>query len=102
MSQRSSLLTEAADPRRTVMLNTLNSPQRVIMRIELLPQAKEKFTHYCECSGITQVAVASHLIDWFCKQHDVVQAAVLGLYPEDIRDKIPLMILKRMVADEKR
>jgi hypothetical protein len=32
----------------------------------------------------------------------VVQAAVMGLYPEDIRDKIPTMILKGMVADEER
>jgi len=92
---------EAMDPRRTFMLNSPNSPQRVIMRIELLSQAKEQFTHYCQCSGITQVAVASRLVEWFCKQHDVVQAAVMGLYPEDILDKIPTMILKRMVADEK-
>jgi hypothetical protein len=62
------------------MLNTPNSPQRVIMRIELLPQAKGQFTHYCKSSGITQVAVASRLVEWFCKQHDVVQAAVMGLY----------------------
>ena len=84
------------------MAKRTNLERRVIMRIERLPQAKEQFTRYCQCSGITQVAVASRLLEWFCKQHDVVQAAVLGLYPEDIRDKIPLMILKRMVTEKKR
>lgn len=81
------------------MLNTSVSTQRVIMRIELFPQAKERFMDYCQGLGISQVAAASRLIQWFCEQDDVVQAVVMGLYPEDIHDQIPSMILKRLVTD---
>ena len=75
--------------------------RRVIMRIELSPQAKERFTVYGDSLGLTRVAVSSRLVEWLTNQDDVIQTAVLGLYPEEIRDEIPSMILKRLVAGNK-
>jgi len=83
------------------MRNTSDLSRRVIMRIELLPQAKERFLDYGDALGMTQVAVSSRLVEWLSKQNDVVQAAVLGLYPKDIRAEIPSLILKSL-ATEKR
>jgi hypothetical protein len=72
------------------------------MRIELFPQAKDHLADLCDRLGMTQVAATSRLVEWFCEQQDVVQAAVLGLYPEDIRSEVATMILKRMAGDKKK
>jgi len=83
------------------MANT-NAPRRVIMRIELYPQAKDRLTSMCDRLGMTQVAATSRLVEWFAQQQDVVQAAVLGLYPQDIRSEVATMILKKMAGDKKK
>jgi hypothetical protein len=71
------------------------------MRLELLPEAKERFIGYSDSSGMTQVAVSSRLVEWLTKQSDLIQAGVLGLYPEDIRAEIPSMVLKRLAAEKR-
>jgi hypothetical protein len=71
------------------------------MRIELLPEAKTNLESASDQWGMTQVATTSRIIEWFCKQNDIVQAAILGLYPEDIRAELPTMILKRMASEKK-
>jgi len=76
-------------------------PGRVIMRIELFPEAKANLTASCDKRGMTQVAITSRVIEWLCSQNDVIQAAVLGLYPEDIRAALPAMILKNMANEKK-
>jgi hypothetical protein len=78
------------------------SPARILMRIELLPQAKEELEEFCDRLGMTQIAATSRIIEWFTTQSDVVQAAILGLYPQDIRAEVAKMILKRMGADKKK
>ena len=83
------------------MADVFNTPLRVIMRIELLPQAKKQLMGYCSRLGMTQVATTSRLIEWLCQETDVVQAGVLGLYPEDIQAKLPSMILRGMAAGKK-
>jgi hypothetical protein len=84
------------------MANSSNLPRRVIMRIELYPSAKDHLTDMCSRLGMTQVAATSRLVEWFCEQQDVVQAAVLGLYPEDIRSEVAQLILKRMASAKKK
>jgi hypothetical protein len=79
-----------------------NASLRVILKIEVLPQASEQLTGFCRRLGMTQVATTSRLVEWLCAQQDVVQAAVLGLYPEDLRAELPSMILKRMAVGNKK
>lgn len=83
-------------------MSSNNPPRRVIMRIELLPEAKEALTGLCDRLGMTQIATTSRIIEWFTTQSDVVQAAILGLYPHDIRAEVAEMILKRMASDGKK
>jgi hypothetical protein len=75
---------------------------RVIMRIELFPHAKEQLADLCNDLGMTQVSIVSRVVEWVCGQNDVVQAAVLGLYPGDIRAQLPSMILKHIAAEAKK
>jgi hypothetical protein len=51
---------------------------------------------------MTQIAATSRIIEWFTTQSDVVQAAILGLYPQDIRAEVAKMILKRLGTDKKK
>ena len=78
------------------------TPGRVIMRIELFPEAKQGLQDLCDRLGMTQVAAASRVIEWFTAQNDVVQAAVLGLYPKEIRADVADIILKKMAAEKKK
>jgi len=84
------------------MPNTPTESRRVIMRIELLEQAKQEFTGMSDRWGMTQVAISSRLIEWFAEQTDVVQAIILGLYPEEMRPEVTKMILKHIAADKKK
>jgi hypothetical protein len=79
-----------------------NSNRRVIMRIELYPEAKDGLTGMCDRLGMTQVASTSRIIEWFTAQNDVVQAAILGLYPKDIRADVAELILKKMAAEKRK
>ena len=83
------------------MANSSLVPRRVIMRIELLPNAKSKLESSCDQRGMTQVATTSRILEWFCAQNDLIQAVVLGLYPEDLRGQVGEMILKQMAAEKK-
>ena len=76
-----------------------NESRRVIMRIELLPEARSNVEAVCSGLGLTQVAAMSRVVDWFCLQSDTVQAAILGLHPGNIRAEVPMMIMKR-IANE--
>ena len=78
-----------------------NLDRRVVMRLELFPHAKDRLEELCDRLGMTQLAAASRLMEWFAEQDDVVQAAVLGLYPEEIRAEVAAMILKRFGSKKK-
>jgi hypothetical protein len=81
---------------------TGTSQRRVIMRIELFPEAKKGLADLCDRLGMTQIAATSRIVEWFTTQPDVVQAAVLGLYPHDIRAEVAEIILKRMATTNKK
>jgi len=51
---------------------------------------------------MTQIAATSRIIEWFTAQNDVVQAAILGLYPQDIRAEVVEIILKHMASESKK
>jgi len=76
----------------------MTKPRRVIMRIEITPHARDGLGDHCDQTGMTQVATASRLVEWFCRQDDVIQAGVLGLFPEDLSANLPSMILKSIAG----
>jgi hypothetical protein len=75
--------------------------KRCIMRIEVLPEVMEILADATEQVGSTQVSVISRLLEWFVKQSDVTQAAILGLYPADIHNELPRMIFEQMRTEKR-
>ena len=71
------------------------------MRIEITPRAKDSLTGFCDRVGMTQVAAMSRMVEWFSEQGEVVQAAIMGLYPKDIRADIARLILEKMASEKK-
>src|SRR5215212_876583 len=61
---------------------------RIIVRIELTPNAKSRLNDLTDKAGMTQVAMMSRLVEWFANQSDMIQAAVLGQYPIEIQSEI--------------
>jgi hypothetical protein len=43
----------------------------------------------------------SRMVEWFSEQGEVVQAAIMGLYPTDIRADIARLILEKMASEKK-
>jgi hypothetical protein len=68
--------------------------------LELTKEAKTRLAEISKRTGMTQVSVSSRLFEWFSKQSELLQAAVLGQYPKEIEADVAEMILKR-VASEK-
>ena len=75
--------------------------RRVIMRIELTPSAKTLFTEACERKGMTQVAMMSRMTEWFSRQDEMVQGAILGHYPAGIESDVVKLILKKIIENAK-
>lgn len=74
----------------------MSKRKREIMRIELSPEAKKKLSEVCSNRGMTQVAVASRLVEWFTRQPETIQAAVLGQYPSEIEADVIRLILQQI------
>ncbi len=70
--------------------------KRVVFRIQLTPEAKQKLLSISDQLGITQIAITSKLVEWFASQDSQIQAAVLGLYPEVIKKDVASLILEKM------
>lgn len=80
----------------------LNIPSgRIIMRIELFPEAKKGLVATCDRLGMTQIAACSRILEWFTTADETVQASVLGLYPVDIRSEVGEMIIRKMTTSRK-
>jgi len=72
------------------------------MRIEVVPSARDELANLCERRGMTQVAVVSRAVEWLTNQSEVVQAAILGIYPGDMRSKVAEIILQDLVKTRKK
>jgi len=76
-------------------------PPRIIVRIELTPNAKTKLNDLSDRTGMTQVSLLSRLVEWFANESELVQAAVLGHYPREISADIAKLIMKKMSSSRK-
>lgn len=71
---------------------------RIIVRIELTPEAKRRSEAVAEKYGMTQIATTSRLVEWFAGQSEMIQAAILGQYPSDIEADVAQLILEKMTS----
>ena len=71
---------------------------RIIVRIELTPDAKRRLMDISKRFGMTQISATSRLVEWFAGQSEAVQAAILGQYPSEIEGDVAKLILQK-IAD---
>jgi hypothetical protein len=76
----------------------MKKPTRAIMRIDLTPAAKEQFLKVAERQGMTQLAVTSRIVEWFCKQPENVQYAVLQSQFNDNQAAIAKMVMSKFTS----
>ena len=80
----------------------MNLPNtRVIMRIEVLPDARDGMETVSRERGMTHVAINSRLIDWLAGQPDMIQASVLGLLPAEVALDVPVTFLRQLASQKK-
>lgn len=72
-------------------------PKRVLVRIELTPQAKDRVEQVSDRRGMTQFAMLSRLVEWFSHLDVKVQPLVMGHYPKEIEAEVAKMLLKGAV-----
>lgn len=70
--------------------------KRVVFRIQLTLDAKKRLLDISDQLGITQIAITSRIVEWFAGQPDLIQAAILGLYPDLIKQDVATLILNRL------
>ena len=71
---------------------------RIIVRIELTPDAKRRLMDISKRFGMTQISATSRLVEWFAGQSELVQAAILGQYPTEIESDVARLILQKMAG----
>ena len=74
---------------------------REVFRIQLTPEAKDSLESISDQLGMTQIALTSKLVEWFSLQPDTIQAAILELYPKEIRQEVAELLLAKIKRDEK-
>lgn len=70
--------------------------RRAILRIQLDSTKKGELDQLCEKRGMTQIAVMSRLVDWFIKQDDMIQTAVMSSLTEESLSRLARQLLRRM------
>jgi hypothetical protein len=70
--------------------------QRIIVRIELTPKARDRLDESRQRAGMTQLSMLSRLVEWFADQPQVVQSAIMGHLPIDVEGDVAKLVLKRL------
>lgn len=76
--------------------------QRIILRIELTPTAKEHLNQVSDTLGMTQVAMLSRLVEWFSRQPEMIQRIIVGHLPTQIQQEVARLMLRRMATGGKK
>ena len=54
--------------------------ERKLIRINVTPTAKRVITDWAGSQDMTEIGVASRIYEWFGRQPEPIQRAILGLY----------------------
>jgi len=74
---------------------------RIILRIELTPKAKQHLEHLSDLQGMTQVAMLSRVIEWYAHQPEIIQRIIVGHMPPEIERDVARLVLQRIAKPEK-
>ncbi len=71
---------------------------REIIKIAVTPQAKLRIEQTSERYGMSQIAMASRVYEWFAQQDEVIQATVLNLLPDAVAPEVAQLILNQLAG----
>ncbi|MDB5328549.1 MAG: hypothetical protein JWM57_4118 [Phycisphaerales bacterium] len=74
---------------------------RSVFRIDLSVGAAKNLVAVSENTGVTQIAVTSNLVNWFAKQPDSLQNAILGIGPDAKQVDSTKLALQQMVKRDR-
>lgn len=74
--------------------------ERQIIKIAVNSKAKQAIESMCERYGMSQIELASRLYQWAAEQEEVVQAAVLGILPDDVAPDVARLVLTRLAEGD--
>jgi len=77
-------------------------PDRIIVRIELTPKAKEHLEQLSDGLGMTQVAMLSRVVEWYANQLEVIQRTIVGHLPAEIEQDVARLVLRQMTKPPRR
>ena len=72
--------------------------QRIILRVELTPSAKEHLNRTSDTLGMTQVAMLSRVVEWFSHQPELIQRIIVGHLPVQIEQQVARVMLRKMAT----
>jgi hypothetical protein len=59
-------------------------PSRIIVRLEITPDAKQQVEKACDALGMKQVALLSRVMEWFARQDATTQRMIVGHIPPEL------------------
>jgi hypothetical protein len=72
---------------------------RIILRVDLTPDAKARLNDVCDKSGMTQVAMLSRVVEWFAKQPDGMQRLIVGHIPKEMQPEVARLVLENLTEE---
>ena len=75
---------------------------RSVIRIQVDSSGQAELKRICAKRGMTQVAVVSRLVNWFIRQDDVIQTAVMSQLSEPAMSQLARQTLKRIASGASR
>jgi len=73
--------------------------KRSVMRIQLETDAKIELDKVCDRRGMTQITVISRLVEWFVRQDDAIQTAVMATLSDTAMSQLAKQLLKRLSSN---
>jgi hypothetical protein len=72
---------------------------RIILRVDLTPDAKARLSDVCDKSGMTQVAMLSRVVEWFARQPNGVQQLIVGHIPKEMHPDVARLVLENLTEE---
>ena len=76
--------------------------EREIIKIAVTPESKKVIDRLSQRYGMSQIELASRLYNWFGRQDEVLQAAILDLLPDSMAPDIVRLALERIDTEPDR
>jgi hypothetical protein len=69
--------------------------------MEIPPEVMDRIAQVCQRKGMTQLAVSSKVVEWFARQPDLVQSAILRNFPAKASGEVARLVMQHMAGELK-